>query len=54
MLNYKTEIFCFAMKVFSYMAYACVMESMRARDMGMTHEHSCRNIYVIGQCVCKC
>ena len=41
-LNYKTKIFCFGMKVFSYMAYACVRESVRARDIGMTCEHSCR------------
>ena len=32
---------------FSYMANACVRESMRARDIGMTCEHSCRNACVI-------
>ena len=54
MLNYKTKIFCFEMKVFSSMTYACVRESVRAQDIGMTCEHSIRNIYVIRQCVCKC
>ena len=36
------------------MSYACVRESMRARDIDMTCEHSCRNAYVIAQCVCEC
>ena len=36
------------------MAYACVRESVRAWDIGMTCEYSCRNAYVIAQCVCKC
>ena len=54
MFNYKTKIFCLSIKVFSYMAYVCVRELGRARDIGMTCEHSCRNIYVIGQCFCKC
>ena len=36
------------------MAYACVRESVRARDIGMICEHLCRNVYVIAQCVCKC
>ena len=29
------------------MAYACVRESMMARDISMTCEHSCRNAYVL-------
>ena len=33
------------------MAYACVRESVRARNICMTCEHSCRNVYVIAQCV---
>ena len=36
------------------MAYVCVRESVRAQDIGMTCEHSCRNVCVITQCVCKC
>ena len=36
------------------MAYACAKESVRARDIAMTCEHSCRNIYVIAQCVYMC
>ena len=48
MSNYKTKIFCFDIKVFLNMAYACVRESMRARNIGITCEHSCRIIYVIG------
>ena len=35
------------------MAYACVRESVRARDIGMTCEHSCRNAYVVAHCVCN-
>ena len=35
------------------MAYACVRDSMRARDISMTCEHSCRNAYVVVQRVCK-
>ena len=35
------------------MAYACVRESVRARDIGMTCEHSCGNAYVVAQCVCN-
>ena len=57
-LNYKTKIFCFGIKIFwnkdfSHMAYACVRKSVRARDIGMTCEHSCRNAYVVAQCVCN-
>ena len=29
------------------MAYACVRELVRAWDIGMTCEHSCRNAYVV-------
>ena len=29
------------------MAYACVKESVRARDIGIACEHSCRNACVI-------
>ena len=36
------------------MANACVRELVRARDIGMTCEHSCRNACVIAQCVCEC
>ena len=36
------------------MVYACVRESMKAWDIGMKSEHSCRYVYVIAQCVCKC
>ena len=36
------------------MAYTCVTESVRARDIGMTCELSCRNVYVISQCVYEC
>ena len=35
------------------MTCTCVRESMRARDIGMTCEHSCRNAYVVAQCVCN-
>ena len=35
------------------MAYACVRKSMRAQDIGMTCENSCRNAYVVAQCVCN-
>ena len=35
------------------MAYACVRESVRAWDIGMTCEHSCGNAYVVAQLVCK-
>ena len=35
------------------MAYACVRELVRARDIGMTCEHSCINVYVATQCVCN-
>ena len=52
-LKNKTKIFCFGNEGFSYMAYAYVRESVRARDIGMTCEHSCRNAYVIAQCVCN-
>ena len=52
-LKYKTKIFCFGNEGFSYMAYACVRESVMARDIGMTCEHSCRNEYVVAQCVCN-
>ena len=31
------------------MAYACVRESVRGRDIGMTCEHSCRHAYVVPQ-----
>ena len=33
------------------LTYACVKESVRARDIGMTCEHSYRNAYVVSQCV---
>ena len=29
------------------MTCACVRESVRARDIGMTRKHSCRNAYVL-------
>ena len=35
------------------MTCARVMESERARDISMTCEHSCRNAYVVAQCVCN-
>ena len=35
------------------MAYACVRRLVRAQDIGMTYEHSCRNAYVAAQCVCN-
>ena len=44
-LKYKTKIFCFENEGFSHMAYACVKELVRARDIGMTCEHLCRNAY---------
>ena len=31
----------------------CVRESVKARHIGMTCEHSCRNAYVVAQCVCN-
>ena len=47
-LKYKTKkSFVLEMKVFSYMMCACVRESVRARDIGMT----CKNAYVVAQCV---
>ena len=52
-LKYKTKIFCFGNEDFSYMAYACVRESTRAQDIGMTCDHSCGNVYVVAQCVCN-
>ena len=52
-LKNKTKIFCFGNEGFSYMAYAYVRESVRARDIGMTSEQSCRNADVIAQCVCN-
>ena len=36
------------------MAYACVRESVRARDIGMTCRHLCRNVYVFTHCVYEC
>ena len=48
-LKYKTKIFCFGNEGFSYMAYVCVRELARAQDIGMT----CRNVYVVAQCVCN-
>ena len=52
-LRYKTKIFCFGNESFSRMVYARVRESVRARDIGMTSEHSCRNGYVVAQCACN-
>ena len=41
------KIFCFENRFFfSYMVNACVRESVRTQDMGMTCRHSCRNVYV--------
>ena len=33
------------------MMCACMGELVRARDIGITCEHSCRNAYVVSQCV---
>ena len=52
-LKYKTKIFCFVNEGFSYMTCACVRELVRARDISMTCDHSCRNAYVVAQCVCN-
>ena len=52
-LKYKTKIFCFGNECFSHMVYACVRESVKAWDIGMTCEHSYRNAYVVAQCVCN-
>ena len=35
------------------MTCACVRESVRAQDIGITCEHSCRSAYVVVQCVCN-
>ena len=52
-LKYKTKIFCFGNEGFSYMVCANMRESVRDRDIGMTCDHSCRNAYVVAQCVCN-
>ena len=36
----RTKTFCFENSVFSHLAYACVRESVRARDVGMSVLHS--------------
>ena len=35
----RTKAFCFENSVFSHLAYACVRESVRARDVGMSALH---------------
>ena len=35
------------------MAHTCVRELVMAQDIGMTCGHSCRNAYVVSQCVCN-
>ena len=36
----RTKTFCFENSVFSHLAYACVRESMRARDVGKGESRS--------------
>ena len=36
----EQKTFCFEISVFSHLAYACVRESERARDMGKGKSHS--------------
>ena len=36
----RTKTFCFENSVFSHLAYACVKESVRARDVGKGESHS--------------
>ena len=36
----RTKTFCFENSVFSNLAYACVRESERARDVGKCESHS--------------
>ena len=36
----RTKTFYFKNSVFSHLAYACVRESVRARDVGMGESHS--------------
>ena len=36
----RTKTFCFENSVFSHLAYACVRESERARDVGKGESHS--------------
>ena len=50
----KQKSFVLEMKgFFSYMMCACVRKSVMAPDIGMTCEHSCRNAYIVAQCVCN-
>ena len=52
-LKYKTKLFYFGNEGSSCMTCACVRELVKARDIGITCEHSCRNAYVVAQCVCN-
>ena len=52
-LNIKQKYFVFRNESFSCMAYSCVRESVRVHKICMKCEHSCRNAYVVSQCVCN-